>query len=358
VNRLREILDMQQKLLPDLLDVLKKRFNVLQHILLLGTVGRRTLARSLHMTERVLRSEIDFLRAQGLLDSHAAGMRLTDSGLRLIAELEPIIHELLGLKALQEKLRAAFQLKQVLIVPGDADRSELAKKELCRMGSIALRDHAQKVEVIAVTGGSTMAELAQFLVPATGLRGKWFVPARGGLGESVELQANSIVSMMAKRTGGQYRLLHVPDHLSEEAYMSLIHEPQVKDVLRVIRQAKMVVHGIGDALVMAERRKLADDELQRLRQDGALAESFGYYFDRNGRVLHQMPTVGLHLEDIQQMETVIAVAGGRSKAHAIEAIMRFGQTDILVTDEGAAQAIVAHISDELVIADGPRVTSS
>jgi central glycolytic genes regulator len=164
--------------------------------------------------------------------------------------------------------------------------------------------------------------------------------------------------MMAKRTGGQYRLLHVPDHLSEEAYMSLIHEPQVKDVLRVIRQAKMVVHGIGDALVMAERRKLAENELQRLRQDGALAESFGYYFDRNGRVLHQMPTVGLHLEDIQQMETVIAVAGGRSKAHAIEAIMRFGQTDILVTDEGAAQAIVAHISDELVIADGPRVTSS
>jgi central glycolytic genes regulator len=340
VNRLREILDMQHKLLPDLLDVLKKRYSVLHHVMLLGTVGRRSLSKSLQMTERVLRSEVDFLRAQGLIDSHSAGMKLTEAGERLLAELEPIIQDLLGLNDLQERLARHFMVKQVVIVPGDADQSEFSKKELCRAGAHALRDAVRKDDIVAVTGGSTMAGLAEFLVPTLHMRGNRFVPARGGLGESVELQANSIVSAMAKRTGGHYKLLHVPDHLSEEAYFTLINEPHIQDVLRVIRQARVVVHGIGDALVMAERRKLSIDDMQRLRADGALAEAFGYYFDRTGHVIHQMPTVGLRLEDIQETEVVIAVAGGRSKALAIASIMRFGQTDILVTDEGAANEMI------------------
>jgi central glycolytic genes regulator len=347
VNRLRGILDMQHQLLPDLLDVLKKRYNVLHHVMLLGTVGRRTLAKSLQMTERVLRSEVDFLRAQGLIVSYSGGMRLTDSGERLLADLEPVIHDLLGLSQLQERLKQTFQLKQVLIVPGDADQSSFSKKELCRVGATALRNAIRKDDVIAVTGGSTMAGLAEFLVPNSNMRGNRYVPARGGLGESVELQANSIVSTMAKRTGGQYKLLHVPDHLSEEAYLTLINEPHIQEVLQFIRQARIVIHGIGDAMVMARRRQLATNELNRLEADGALAESFGYYFNHEGRVIHQMSTVGLRLEDIKNTEVVIAVAGGSSKAQAIASIMRFGHTDVLVTDEGAAQAMLASYSGQV-----------
>ena len=54
------------------------------------------------------------------------------------------------------------------------------------------------------------------------------MPARGGLGESVDMQANTIASIMAKKTGCQYRLLHVPDHLGEEAYQSFIQDPQIQ----------------------------------------------------------------------------------------------------------------------------------
>ncbi len=354
---MREILDIQQKLLPDLLEVLKKRYNVLHHVMLLGTVGRRSLAKSLNITERVLRSEVEFLRAQGLLEMYAAGMILTESGKRLLSELEPVIQELLGLNELEERLRRHFHLRHVHIVPGDADQSEFSKRELCRAGAQALRNAVRKDDVIAVTGGSTMAGLADFLVPSTNMRGNRFVPARGGLGEAVELQANSIVSTMAKRTGGRYKLLHVPDHLSEDAYMSLIDEPHIQDVLNVIRMARVVVHGIGDALVMADRRKLVDEDMRRLHADGALAEAFGYYFDRKGHVIHHMPTVGLRLQDIQSTEVVIAVAGGRSKAYAIASIMRFGQTDVLVTDEGAATAMLEAIDQlgEEVYSDGPRV---
>lgn len=341
---MREILDIQKQLLPDLLDVMNERYTILHHIMVTGSVGRRTLAGSLNMTERVLRGEVEFLKAQGLLEVEASGMKISEAGRQLLHAMEPLIKVAFGLADLEEQIRQAFGLSQVIIVPGDSDASAYTKKELGRAGAAALRKSVAKETVIAVTGGSTMAEVAQHLTSTTPLKGSWFVPARGGLGESVELQANTIASTMAKKTGGNYRLLHVPDHLGEEAYQSLMQDSQIKDVVEAVRSCRIVVHGIGDAMVMARRRKVDDDTKRSLAGEGALAEAFGYYFDRRGHVVHRMPTVGLRLEDLQGIEVVIGVAGGASKGEAIASVLRYGQEDVLVTDEAAAMEIMKHAS--------------
>jgi central glycolytic genes regulator len=311
-------------------------------------VGRRTLAGTLGVTERVLRGEVDFLKTQGLLEVDAQGMRITEAGRQLVESFQPLLQEAFGLTELEERIRRHYGLKQVIVVPGDSDASPHAKMELGRAGAAVLRKAVGKEPdvVIAVAGGSTMAQVANHLASAVPMKNVWIVPARGGLGESVELQANTIASAMAKKLGGQYRLLHVPDHLSEEAYQSLMLEKGIVEIIQAIRAARIVVHGIGDAMVMAKRRKVDASMQQSLINDGALAEAFGYYFDRQGQVVHRMPTIGLRIEDILQMETVIGVAGGRSKGEAIAAVLRFGHEDVLVTDEAAAQEIALHMEQE------------
>jgi central glycolytic genes regulator len=340
---LREWVDIQKQLLPDVTELLKKRYTILHHIMLAGTLGRRTLAASLGLTERVLRSEIDFMKEQGLLEVHSYGMNVSESGRFLIDTLQPMIKELFGLTDLEERIRSHYGIKQVNVVAGNSETSPFTRKELGRAGGLALRKYVRNDDVVAVTGGSTMAELAEHLVASSPMKGLLFVPARGGLGESVEFQANSIASAMAKRTGGQYRLLHVPDHLGEEAYQSLIQEPNIREIVDVIRKARIVVHGIGDAMTMARRRKADEATIGALTQDGALAEAFGYYFDRDGKVVHRMPTVGMRLEDIQRTDVVIAVAGGGSKGEAIASVMKFGHEDVLVTDEAAALEIIKRL---------------
>lgn len=338
---MRDMINIQKQLVPELIDALRKRHAILHHIHLLGSAGRRTLSAAVGMTERVLRAETDFLKGQGLLIIDSSGMRVSPSGLELLQEMEPMIKEIFGLRELEEKLKKKFKLKFVTVVQGDSDVSPLTKKELGRAGSAALMRVAMPNDIIAITGGTTMAELANSLVASSPLKGACFVPARGGLGGSVELQANTIASNLAKKTGALYRLLHVPDHLGEEAYQSLMQEPNVQEVVTVVRQARIFVHGIGDAVRMARRRKVDEAQIDSLIKEGALAESFGYYFNKDGQVVHKMPTVGLRLEDIQQIETVIAVAGGHSKGEAISAIIRFGQEDALITDEAAARIILA-----------------
>lgn len=342
---MRTILEMQKQLLPDLMEILKKRYTILHQILLSDVVGRRTLAVSLNMTERVLRAETDLLKAQGLIEIENIGMRISDSGRKLLEDLEPVVKEIFGLSELEERIREAFGLRKVVIVPGDSEASPLTKKELGRAGAKALLGVMRSEDVVAVTGGTTIAEVAEQLSPPTGLSLKqsWFVPARGGLGESLEIQANTIASGMAKRVGAGYRLLHVPDLLGKEAYESLVGDPNIQDIVEMIRKARIVVHGIGDAMEMARRRKLEESMVQELQNEGALAESFGYYFNEDGVVVHKMLTLGLRLEDIRRTETVIGIAGGRSKAKAILAVLLFGQEDILVMDEAAAEDIVKEL---------------
>lgn len=338
---MRQLIELQQQLVPDLLDVMMKRYMILHQVMLSDTIGRRTLANALDMTERVLRAETEFLKEQGLLEIHTAGMRISELGRQLLEQLEPMYQSMFGLAELEEKLCKAFGLKQVVIVPGDSEASVRAKRELGRAAGHVLRASLKPNDVVAVTGGTTIAQVANQLTTPALLKDVWFVPARGGLGESMDYQANTIASTMAKRTGGHYRLLHVPDHLGDEAFASLMQEPNIREIVDVIRSARIVVHGIGDAMVMARRRKLERETVAEMAADGALAEAFGYYFDRSGAVVHKMQTVGLRLEDIVKTELVIGVAGGKGKGEAIAAVMRFGHNDVLVTDEAAALEMVA-----------------
>lgn len=343
---MREWIKLQQRLVPDLLDVMKKRHAILSRVMRSDTVGRRALAAALSMTERTLRAETDFLKAQGLLEANAAGMRITEAGRRLVESLAPLMNELSGLSELERLICDHFRLREVIVVPGDADAERQTKRELgIAAGRVLIRSLSGR-DVVAVTGGTTLAALADAMTAEQPLPDVLFVPARGGLGESMDYQANTIASTLAKRTGAGYRLLHVPDHLSEEAYNSLMLEPNVREVVEVIRKARIVVHGIGDAMVMARRRKVDEQTIASMRADGALAEALGYYFDRNGKVIHRMSTVGLRIDDLASAEHVIAVAGGSSKGEAIAAVLRFGQIDVLVTDEGAARRLESIIRNE------------
>ncbi len=342
---MQNILEIQQQLLPDLMETLKKRYTILHQIMLTGTTGRRTLAHSLQMTERVLRAETDLLKAQGLIETDTAGMRISDAGQILLERLEPVLKELVGLSNLEEKIRRCYGLQKVVVVPGNCEESPLSKRELGKAGAKALLGVMRGGDVVAVTGGTTLAEMAEQLTHPVNapLKGSWFVPARGGLGESLEIQANTIASNMAKRVGADYRLLHVPDLLSRDAYESLVHDPNIQEIVREIRTARIIVHGVGNAVDMARRRKLDEETTHGLVEKGAVAESFGYYFDEKGSVVHNMLTLGLRLDDIKAADVVLGIAGGKSKAKAIHAVLRFGQEDILVIDEAAALEIVREL---------------
>ena len=196
--------------------------------------------------------------------------------------------------------------------------------------------------IVAVSGGTTLAALA------ANVRGNKpnavIVPARGGLGDNVELQANTIATVLAQRLGASYRQLYVPDSVSEEILNSILAEDiGVKGVVDIIKRADVLVHGVGQADVMARHRRLPPAFIKELLEKGAVGEAFGQYCSLDGKQIYMTNNAGLMLQDLPKIGTVIGVAGGSSKAAAILSVVRASRQDILITDEAAAHSMVSMI---------------
>jgi len=335
---MRTLIELQKKLYPNVLETMHRRYAVLHSIKLLQPVGRRGLAENIKLTERIVRSEITFLNSQGFVDITPKGMFVTKEGQLVLHQLSNFMREVTGLNVLEKQIKEKLHVGQVIIVSGNSDEFSWVKKEMGKECISFLRQKIQANSTIAVTGGSTMAAVSEAMVPLD--TNPLFVPARGGIGEKVENQANTIAAKFARKSRGEYRLLYVPDPLSESAYQTMINEPSIIEVLGLIKGSNIVIHGIGDALTMAKRRKTSNEIVQKLLDENAVSEAFGYYFDRDGKVVHKLRTIGMQLEDLSTTSCVITVAGGKSKAEAIISYFKQGKSDLLITDEAAAKQIL------------------
>jgi len=337
----KSLIDIQKIIVPDIVEIMQKRFRILQNIQFLQPVGRRSLSQNLNMTERVLRSEIDFLKSRNLVSVTNTGMSLTEEGKIILEDLEHIMKEFSGISILEMELTNKLGIKGCIIVPGNADESEWVKSELGKMGAEQLSKIVQPKQTISVTGGTTIASVAEALPENLKNKELLFVPARGGIGADLQYQANSLCQIMAKKTAGDYMVLYVPDQVTKELYHSFINDSSIREVLLKIKSSDVVIHGIGDAITMAKRRNTSQFEMDILLEQQAVAEAFGYYFDENGKEVNKVNTIGLQLEDLQYIPHIIAVAGGVSKAKAIKAYMKIApKNTILVTDESAAKLIL------------------
>lgn len=337
---MEHIIQLHKKIAPRLIEVVENRYNILRHIFYTQPVGRRTLAEQLMMSERVARTEIDFLRAQGLLEITPAGMIITDEGKMLIAGLTEYIHKLRGLFGLEQTLIVKLGLQHAIIIPGDSDVDETVKKELGQAAARFLDQLIFDGATLAVTGGTTMAEVAHAIAPMK--KEVLCLPARGSRGEEVEYQANTIAAQMAKKIGGSYRLLYLPDLLSPETVDDIAEQdPGVREILTCLKNTDILVLGIGRVDIVARRSWFSEDKIQELIQAGATGEALGCYFNLKGEVVYTTYSAGLHMQDVGQIASVVAVSGGCSKAEAILSVIRHYNQLILVTDEAAARKMLA-----------------
>lgn len=335
-----------EKIAPDWTKTVLERYKILRYLFWMQPVGRRTLAEKLGVSERSLRTDTDALRNQGLLVVSKSGMGLTKEGLKTFQGLESLMDALGGRNQLERKIEKLFGIEECFIVAGNSDTEKKVVAEFGKVVQQLLDQHLpHKNNIISVMGGTTMATVAENLQNLEHDRHNAFVPARGGIGEMVDVQANTISSVMAKRSGGSYRALYVPEQVSPETYKPLLQEPMVQEVLKMIEKSDAVIYSVGKAMHMAARRKMSVEELSMLKAKNAVGETFGYFFDENGQVVYKIPRIGLQLRDLENIPLVIAVVGGKSKGKAVKAYLKNAPKQTrLITDEACANEILKGVT--------------
>ena len=330
---------LMQRLAPDLAQQIERRALVLERIGALQPVGRRLLAARLNLPEREIRTVATLLKEHGLVELDAAGMSLTPEASDILPSARLFSRELRGLTRLETELSHLLHVPKVCVVAGDADTDDHVLHEVGRSAANRLRGFLQSGSTLAVTGGSTIHEVA-FSVPQGAPMNVMVVPARGGIGRALETQANTIACEIAKRLGGHHRFMHLPDHMDEQALAEMRKLKEIEETLSLLERADVVLHGVGRADEMAQKRQLPAAIEQEVIRKGAVAEAYGCYFDRKGKLVYSASTVSHDLGALKPRCALIAVAAGSRKADAIASIMKSRPHAMLVTDEGAAKAIV------------------
>lgn len=334
-----ETFALMQRLAPDLAQEIERRALVLERIGALQPVGRRQLAQRLNLPEREVRTVAMLLKEHGLVSLDAAGMSLTPEASEILPAARLFSRDLRGLTKLETQLTELLDVDKVCVVAGDADQDDHVLHEVGRSAASRLRSFLQSGSTLAVTGGETIHEVA-FAIPHSAPMNVMVVPARGGIGRALETQANTVASEIAKRLGGHHRLMHLPDHLDEQALNELRKLSEIDETLALLERADVVLHGIGRADEMARKRQLPADLEGDVLRRGAVAEACGCYYNAQGKLIYSASIVANTLGVFKPKCALIAVAAGTRKAQAIQAVMRNRHHAMLVTDEGAAKAIL------------------
>ncbi len=338
-----EFLTLMQRLAPDLAREMGLRALVLERIAFLQPVGRRQLAARLNLPEREIRTVATLLKEEGFIGLDAAGMTLTKAAEDVLPAAREFSRAMRGLTALETSLSGLLNVPRVYVAAGNADEEPHVLHDVGRMAAQRLRGVLQSGDTLAVTGGGTMAEVAGNLQPSSPMN-VMVVPARGGMGRAVETQANTLAAEIARKLGGHHRLIHLPDHMDAAAMQEMLKLPEIRETIELLQRADVILHGIGRADEMAKHRHLSVSLTRKLLSEGAVAEAFGYYFDREGNCLYTASSVGVDLGRLKPNCLMIAVSAGARKAEAMIAVLRHYHHEMLVTDEGAARRIIELLS--------------
>ncbi len=334
------IMQVGRLIVPEAMELLERRYNILRTVSLEHVVGRRLLAQKTGLTERIARSETDFLKTQNLIEIQPQGMVITEQGHKLLEILDEVMQEFLGFDQLSKLISERLGFSRVIIVPGDSDREAEVLDEMGRTAASLLAAAMKHQTIIALTGGNTVKKMVDRFPEGVKFPEVTVVSARGSLGKNYEIQSNTLVGRLAEKIGGNYRSLNLPDNLSQEALDTMLREQDVSETVEIIRKAGIVVAGVGDALAMAKRRGLSQAVLTELEELKAQGEFFGSYYNEYRQIVKQSRTPGLTLEDARKAREVFILAGGSSKSKAILSVDFHGMNATLITDEGAARALI------------------
>ncbi len=249
--------------------------------------------------------------------------------------------------ALEAGLRGRFGVTTAIVAPSP-ERPE----DVQTMVGAALGSHLGAVlarpaiRLFGMSWGNTLNLATRFVAPLD-RPDLEIVSVMGGLTQGSDLNSFEITTRLADLCNARHSYFTAPLYAGSAATRDTIMGLDVfEGVLAKIRGVDALAMAAGD---MSRRSLLMRDGLpsdiamEELVARGAVGDVLGWVLDAAGRPLYHPineRVIGIGLEDLRAIPDVILAAGGPHKVPIIRAVLGLGVIDTLVTDEGAAAALL------------------
>ncbi len=253
--------------------------------------------------------------------------------------------DLLQEQELAARLRTAFDLEGVHVVPAQRDAAAL-RIAVGRAGASVMAQCIRDGTILGISSGRTVGALVRNIPPMAHPKSTIVEVA----GRPMMAGFDTPIGCAAELAGclsARCQALSAPAYLSTARLArALAAEPLLAEHFALMAQCDCLVFGLGE--VRPESNVLPTDPLDPSVHDhyqaaGAAGIVFGRFIDREGKEvpgpLHER-TMAIALATVRTIPCRIGIGGGAVKARAVHAAMEGGLVTHLVVDTSLATALL------------------
>jgi DNA-binding transcriptional regulator LsrR (DeoR family) len=247
----------------------------------------------------------------------------------------------------EHNLTLRFGLRDALVVP-IPENGELVYGSLAQGAARWLESKMESGIRVGLGLGRTISHIPRFFSVSQKVDCTFMEVVGGSSENSGGIAKYNITSKLAEIAGGRAELLYAPNMVSNpELRERLISEPAIAEALERARNCDIVLQSVGtvdETAILYIEDRIGLEDLQSLQASGAVGDALGHYFDTDGEpVLTFLDdrVIGLSLWDLKQVPWSVVVAGGEEKHTVIEAALKGGYFNVLVTDTDTAAYLLS-----------------
>lgn len=261
--------------------------------------------------------------------------------------VEIIIHgnDLRSFTSIETKLEKKYGLREVVCV--ESTDSKSSKSPLAAKASEYLLRMIRNDQVIGVTSGTTLNEVANTMSSSQFFPNTCFVPLVGGMGdENVDIHSNSIVAKFADKLQAKYHFLHAPVIMdSKEARDIMIKQTSIRNIFELGMKADIALVGIGGSPKHSTMVKSYEDYgvVDDLNEQEIAGDICYNFINDEGTLVENEwneKTISADINKLKEIPLVIGVAAGEEKVRAIKAALHGKLVHVLITDETTAKLLL------------------
>lgn len=262
---------------------------------------------------------------------------------------------------LEDEVEEKFNLHEVIITEvNPVDTQEIVSEKIGMTAADYLLRTLQDKDVLGVSWGTTISAMVNALQPTVAKKTQ-IVQLIGGLGPpEAEAHANILCQRMSQILRSKLTLISAPGIVdTQEIRQIFLSDRYVQAAFDLFSSIDVAYVGIGaptpNSVIMRDGSIITQKELEYLKALGAVGDIALRFFDAEGQLVRSTideRVIGISLEEIQQIERVVGIAGGPQKPEVIRGALKGGWVNVLVTDQITAEQLLgveepSHESDSI-----------
>jgi DNA-binding transcriptional regulator LsrR (DeoR family) len=246
---------------------------------------------------------------------------------------------------MEHKLCTLYNLRDAVIVP-DTSPGESTYLALAQGVSDWLTPRLNEDLKIGLSIGRTISHLPLVFRSDQKVNCTFVETMGGAANYTGSFEQYNVISRMAELAGGRASYFYAPTIVSNpEVRQTLLAEESIDQALEMARNCDIVIQSAGsiqDGALLREYNHITNDDLEDLRQRGAVGDVLCQYIDAQGNALPgpvDGRVVSLTLDDLRQIPWSVGV-GGIDKFEVIRAALRGSIFNVLITDVSTARLLI------------------